>query len=64
MAAGKRDRRTGQGGTGAGAGHGRGEAPASATAADIHGIGMVLSLPPATVLGPPPDVNGATGREP
>jgi hypothetical protein len=25
---------------------------------------MVLRLPPATVLGPPPDVNGATGREP
>ena len=33
--------------------------------ADAHGIGMVLRLPrAATVLGVPPDVNGATGREP
>ena len=30
----------------------------------IHRKGMVLRLPPATVLRVPPDVNGATGWEP
>ena len=66
MAARKRDGRTGQSRAGGGRTYCGGEGAASTTAPATshgHGIGMVLRLPPATVFGVPPDVNGATGRQ-
>ena len=56
----------GQGRARRGRGHGWGKgAAATAAAADLHGVGMVLRRPRATtVFGPPPNMDGATGREP